>query len=581
VDADGATPPAEFLRLSEAGKKADGVIASRWLPKSNVTAHQKWLRLLSSRVFNIAIRILLGLKYKDTQCGAKIFKAEAWQKILPNIGITRFAFDVDILFQLKRSKYHIIEEPTEWHDVAGSKVNILGSSLEMFLAILRMRLVYSPFKPLVRLYERTISKPVEFLLKDPLFRHTALLASAAMIGHVCNISFQIIVGHALSPTEYTLLATFLALFAIVQRPFGTIATAMNHFTSVLSQKGEQGKITRLVIKWAAITAIPAIFLATASLIFSPQIAAYFHLNRIEPIIVAALALPAICIAPVFNGTNGGMQRFGVSALAGSTGALFRVVSATVLVTTVFPAAGWALAGHVGAMYISVAIIASFLLPVLSKSPTDQLTTLPHLRGYLFWAFLINLSGGFLLTGDIVLARRYIPENTTFAYAATLSRIAIFLAASVVSAMFPKVSSSQGFRSKDKAVYLKALLYTGFFVFLATIICMIFPRPMLQLLYKVENPSIGLLHETRLMALVMACATFLSINQMLLLAQRRFKALAIVGICALLYISVIHVWHPSVYAIILVAGTANAIALLATTINILRSVPAANISTEQI
>jgi len=335
------------------------------------------------------------------------------------------------------------------------------------------------------------------------------------------------------------------------------------------KKGKKAVLRRLVVKWTIIMAVPAVTLAAVSLVFASQIAAYFHLNRIEPIIVATLALPALCVAPVFSGTNAGMQRFGISALASSTGALSRVILTTIFVTVVFPAAGWALAGHVGGVYASFAIVTIFLLLKLSKNASDKQIELPHLRGYLFWTFLVYLAGGLLLTGDVVLARRYIPENTTFAYAATLSRIAVFLAASVVSATFPKVSSDQGFRPQDRAVYLRAMLYTGAFVCIATFICLVVPVSMLRILYRVEEASEDLLRETRLMALVMACATFLSINQMLLLAQRRFKLLSIVVMSALLYVGIIHLWHPSVYAIILVAGAANAIALLTTTIGILR------------
>jgi len=91
VDADGATTAQEFFRLYEKAVGTTGVIGSRWTQGADVAVKQTAMRLLSSRMFNGLTRILMGLKYKDTQCGAKILRNDAWQAILPDIGITRFA----------------------------------------------------------------------------------------------------------------------------------------------------------------------------------------------------------------------------------------------------------------------------------------------------------------------------------------------------------------------------------------------------------------------------------------------------------------------------------------------------------
>jgi O-antigen/teichoic acid export membrane protein len=569
VDADGATPPHELYRLYEVARCSDGVIASRWLPGAKVTAHQKWLRLLSSRLFNVVTRLLLGLKYHDTQCGAKIFKKEAWQKILPNIGITRFAFDVDILFQLKRGRYRIQEEPTEWHDVAGSKVNILGSSLEMFLAILRMRLIYSPLKPLVGLYDRTISKPVEFLLKDPLFRHTLLLSSAAMIIHACNILFQLAVGRGLPEAEYTLLVTLLSLFNIVSQPSGTLSTAINHYTSILSQKNQQNLLKQLITKWTLLTGIPSIIAAAVAMFFATEIAGYFHLDRTEPIIIAALALPALFVLPVFSGAIGGLQKFWVASISQTAGGIGRVAFTAGFIFLVHPASGWALFGHVGGLYITLLICMFFILPMLQK-PGATKQEMPSMRRYLAYTFFISLAGGILVNGDVILIRRYIPENTSFAYAATISRIAVFMAASVVAAMFPKVSSDEGFRPQDRRVYIRAMAYSGFFIASAVLVCLLIPGLLLQLFFGLPSVPQDLVRATRMMGIVMAFATFLSINHTLLAAQRRFRALSPIVLCSAAYLAIVHFWHPDTEAIILIAGAANLLALICTTISILRS-----------
>jgi glycosyltransferase involved in cell wall biosynthesis len=158
VDADGSTPPRAFQDLVERIGAADCIIANRWHKDSVISPKQPMSRRLSSRIFNGMVRLYFGIKTSDTQCGAKLMKREAIKSVLPEIGITRWAFDVDLLFQLRRKGYRIVDAPTEWHDVTGSRVRILRASTEMVLAMTRLRLLYSPFKWVVDVYDRTIGK---------------------------------------------------------------------------------------------------------------------------------------------------------------------------------------------------------------------------------------------------------------------------------------------------------------------------------------------------------------------------------------------------------------------------------------
>ncbi len=152
VDADGATSPAAFDALVSDTGKSDCIIASRWLKDSQVQPRQSLSRRVMSRCFNVFVRILFGLKITDTQCGAKVFRRGVIQEILPRLGLTNWAFDVDLLFQAKRAGYSIREVPTVWNDKEGSKIRYVSSSLEMVMALVRLRLIYSPFNWVVEIY---------------------------------------------------------------------------------------------------------------------------------------------------------------------------------------------------------------------------------------------------------------------------------------------------------------------------------------------------------------------------------------------------------------------------------------------
>lgn len=145
VDADGATPPHAFHELVKHIGEADCVIGSRWLPGAVIRQAQSRKRRFASRVFHMIVQLLFWMNIRDTQCGAKVLRRDAAQKIHPSLRIADMAFDINLLYSLKRAGFRILELPTEWNDIAGSKVVLARTSLTMLLSVIRLRLVYSPF----------------------------------------------------------------------------------------------------------------------------------------------------------------------------------------------------------------------------------------------------------------------------------------------------------------------------------------------------------------------------------------------------------------------------------------------------
>ena len=152
VDADGATPPRAFLELVEKIGAADCVIGSRWLPGAIIHQSQASHRQFASRAFHLIVQLLFWLNIRDTQCGAKVMKREVVEKIHDHLRIADMAFDINLLFILKRQGFTILEVPTEWTDKIGSKVALGRTSFTMLLSVIRLRWVYSPFAPLRRLF---------------------------------------------------------------------------------------------------------------------------------------------------------------------------------------------------------------------------------------------------------------------------------------------------------------------------------------------------------------------------------------------------------------------------------------------
>jgi glycosyltransferase involved in cell wall biosynthesis len=167
VDADGATAPAAFHDLIRHWKEADCIIASRWLPNSVLHQSQTKKRQFASRVFHRIVRTLFpSLKVRDTQCGAKLMRREAAEKVHSALRIADMAFDINLLYALRRNGFSVLEVPTEWTDKIGSTVVLGRTSLVMFLSVVRLRIIYSPLAAYMR-FMRPIERWVYMKLRAP------------------------------------------------------------------------------------------------------------------------------------------------------------------------------------------------------------------------------------------------------------------------------------------------------------------------------------------------------------------------------------------------------------------------------
>jgi glycosyltransferase involved in cell wall biosynthesis len=144
VDADGATPPTAFHELIRRIGEAECVIGSRWMSGAVLHQEQTRKRQVASRCFHFIIQMLFWMNIRDTQCGAKVMRRDAVEKIYPQLRIADMAFDINLLYSLKRAGCRILEVPTEWTDKAGSKVALLRTSVTMLLSATRVRLIYTP-----------------------------------------------------------------------------------------------------------------------------------------------------------------------------------------------------------------------------------------------------------------------------------------------------------------------------------------------------------------------------------------------------------------------------------------------------
>jgi hypothetical protein len=139
-DADLSSPIEEAPKLFTAlAEGADIAIGSRWLRAELQTQRQPLHRQLFGRIFNLLLRLTLGLQFADTQCGFKAFKRRAAQAVFPLQRIERWGFDPEILFLARKFGFAVKEIPVAWGHSGGARINPVLDGARMFAEMLRIR----------------------------------------------------------------------------------------------------------------------------------------------------------------------------------------------------------------------------------------------------------------------------------------------------------------------------------------------------------------------------------------------------------------------------------------------------------
>ncbi|PWU24050.1 glycosyl transferase [Candidatus Cerribacteria bacterium 'Amazon FNV 2010 28 9'] len=147
-DFDQATPISEVAKLLAQTPKHDVVIGSRE-GKGASRKKEPFHRHLMGRVFNAAVQSIALPGIWDTQCGFKLFSAQAAKELCPKVvvygesdqkGAFTGAFDVELLYLAQKFGYSIAEVPVSWKYVKTNRVDPIKDSIHMFIDILRIRL---------------------------------------------------------------------------------------------------------------------------------------------------------------------------------------------------------------------------------------------------------------------------------------------------------------------------------------------------------------------------------------------------------------------------------------------------------
>lgn len=144
LDADGPIPPTEIAKLVDALAAADCVVASRWVRGSVIVRQEPRFNLLAGRVWNFLVRSILLVPIRDSQCGAKLLRRSVMEPTLRAIALTNRAFDIDLLYHVRKDGHRLAEVPVTWTHDPDTRLPIGWAIPVMFASLIGVRLMNLP-----------------------------------------------------------------------------------------------------------------------------------------------------------------------------------------------------------------------------------------------------------------------------------------------------------------------------------------------------------------------------------------------------------------------------------------------------
>lgn len=140
-DADLSTPIEELARLREQiTGDCQVAIASRAMPDSVIEEHQPGRREMIGRTYNRLLRVLALPGLRDTQCGFKLFTAEAAVACFEPLKTLRFGFDAEVLLRARRHGWTVAEVPVRWRHREDSRVSPMRDSARTLYELVTLRI---------------------------------------------------------------------------------------------------------------------------------------------------------------------------------------------------------------------------------------------------------------------------------------------------------------------------------------------------------------------------------------------------------------------------------------------------------
>ena len=393
-------------------------------------------------------------------------------------------------------------------------------------------------------------------LKQEFASQTGFLLIATTIGYAFGYLYLVLMGRALGPEVFGILGSLVGIFYIA----GLIGQALREATAsslaaIKAKAGEAaavGTFLKLGTKLGLLCPLPALVFIPAS----QQIASFFHLDSVTPVLVLGFSFSACLILEVISGFLQGLQQFrmlGIITYLVPQGS--KLLFGIALVW-----AGWGLPGAIAALLASTAIAIMTGLVLIRRQLAGgvhrQAQHNPRLGPILIPTLILAIFMAMPTSVDVMLVTHFFGATDAGLYnsAATLGKVVIFLPMAVSFVLLPKVTENHTLGLGSRRILLQSLLYAFVLSGGVVLLYWLIPDTIIKLFFGPDYVEAGNLVGWYGMAMLLFSLNFVLIHYSLAIRSIGLMLLAdFITLAEVVAIALVHQSLPQVIWILLLGN----------------------------
>lgn len=271
------------------------------------------------------------------------------------------------------------------------------------------------------------------------------------IANTSNYLYQVVMGRALGPASYGLLASVVQLVNVVTVSSIALQTAS---AKAIASSVEPLKplkhawndpLTRTAIVWSGVVAMVLVIAA-------PFIALFLHGGVGPGLVLGAVVIPS-CLLALGQGRLQGLHALHAFAALAVVAALLRLVFGPLAVYL-----GLGVTGAGMALAVAAAVASVWALRYTRKAGPVRVADVHRDLGRGAFAFV---AFWLMVSADIVIARHYLPANIAgqYAVASVVGKSVLWLPSAIAIAIFPRVARHRSAGLSTAKLLNRSLLLT--------------------------------------------------------------------------------------------------------------------------
>lgn len=296
--------------------------------------------------------------------------------------------------------------------------------------------------------------------KDELARSSIIMLAASTFAGFLSYLYQIYMGRALGPEEYSVFGALFAIFYMIGIIAQTLSTSATNFVSKFTGEGKQiGFFLSGSLKHMALLGLIVSILFIAS---SSGLVSLLKLTDLNSVLALTPILLLTWVSPINSGVLRGVKRFKALGLINVSSAFFKLIFGVLLVALGFGVAG-ALTGVTIGMFIALVISFILLKPYfMPNNIQEQDFRFTSFYSYSLPVMLAMLCFSVPANLDVVLAKYFFSAQDAGLYtsASVLGKIIFFFPAGIYAVMFPLIVEKNARGENTTNTLIKSLIYTA-------------------------------------------------------------------------------------------------------------------------